>query len=142
MCHFPLRSTRSEHFFAFFLHLYNHFSFGGKFSGRVVSRSGKHGRQPVVLFVCLLVHQEDTSVVIYTQSLYYLFDITVHLSSVPFKTTLCQMFGLHDLVAFAKIHFTGYRFQDMPTTLKLAGKSLFIARNTLANALRPANLCE
>ena len=32
--------------------------------------------------------------VIYTQSLYYLFDITVHLSSFPFKTTLCQMLGL------------------------------------------------
>ena len=39
--------------------------------------------------------------VIYTQSLYYLFDIAMHLSSVPFKTTLCQMFGLIGLVAFA-----------------------------------------
>ena len=40
---------------------------------------------------------------IYTQSLYNLFDITVHLSSFPFKTTLCRMLGLIGLVAFAEI---------------------------------------
>ena len=32
-------------------------------------------RQPVVLFVCLLVRQEDSSVAVNTQSLYFLFDI-------------------------------------------------------------------
>ena len=136
ICHFPLRSTRSERvFLCFFCICTNTFSFGSKFSGRVVSRSGKHGRQSVVLFVCLFVRQEDTSVVIYTQSLCYLFDITVHLSSVPFKTTLRQMLGLNDLVTFAKIHSTGYRFREMPTTLKIAGKSSFVATNALTNAL-------
>ena len=35
-------------------------------------------------------------------------DITVHLSSFPFKTTLCRMLGLIGLVAFAEIHFTGF----------------------------------
>ena len=104
---------------------------GGKFSGRVVTRSGKHGH--VVLFVCLLVRQEDTSVVIHT-SVYYLFDITVHLSTVPCKTTLCRMLGLTGLVAFAEIHFTGKRFLEMLATLKLTGESSYVATNELANA--------
>ena len=108
MGNFPIRSTQSKRLFAFSASALSFFSFGGKFSGRVVSRSGKHSRQSVVLFVCLLVRQEDTSVVIYTQSLYYLFDITVNLSSVPFKTTLCQMLGLIGLNAFAEIHFAGF----------------------------------
>ena len=86
-------------------------------SGRVVSRFGIHCRQSVVLFICLLARQEDTKVVIYMQNLYCLFDITVHLSSVPFKTTLCRMLGLIGLVAITEIHFTGYRFWEMPTTL-------------------------
>ena len=127
MRHFSLRSTRSELLFAFSASVLSPFSFGGKFSGRVVFRSGKVRRQPVVLFVCLLVRQEDTSVVIYTQSLYYLFDITVHFSSVPFKTTVLRMLGLTGLVAFAEIHFTGYRFWEMPTTLKITGESPFVA---------------
>ena len=108
MRNIPLRSTRSERLFAFSASALSLFSFGGKFSERVVSRSGKHAREPVVLFVWLLVHQEGTSVVIYTQSLYYLFDITVHLSSFPLKTTLCRMLDLNGLVAFAEIHFTGF----------------------------------
>ena len=83
MRHFPLKSTRSECLFAFSASVLSLFLWGrggggggGKSSGRDVSRSGKHGRQPVVLFVCVLVRQEDTSVVIYMQSLYYLFDIS------------------------------------------------------------------
>ena len=79
MRHFPLRSTRSERLFAFSVSV-DHFFFWGQVFRRVVSRSGKNGREPVVLFVCLLVRQEGTSVVIYTQSLYHLFDIIVHLS--------------------------------------------------------------
>ena len=72
--------------------------------------------------------------VIYTQSLYYLFDITVHLSSFPFKTTLCPMLGLISLVAFAEIHFTGYRFREMPTTLKITGEYSYVATNVFTNA--------
>ena len=73
--------------------------------------------------------------VIYTQSVCYLFDVTVHLSSVPFKTTLCQMLGLIGLIAFAQIHFTDYRFREMPTRLKIAGESSYETTNVLANAL-------
>ena len=73
--------------------------------------------------------------VIYTHSLCYLFDITVHLSSVPFKATLCQMLGLIVQVAFAEIHFTGYRFREMPTTLKITGDTSNVATDPLANAL-------
>ena len=73
--------------------------------------------------------------VIYTQSLYYLFDIIVHLSSFPFMTTLCRMLGLIGLVAFAKIHFTGFiGFGKMPTTLKITGESSYVATNALTNA--------
>ena len=66
--------------FAFSASVQSLFSFGGHFSGRVVSRSGNHGRHPVVLFICLLVHQEDTSVVIYTQSVYYLCWVPVRIT--------------------------------------------------------------
>ena len=114
------------------------FSFGGKFFGRVVSRSGNHGRQPVVLFVCLLVRQEDTLVVICTQSLYYLFNIAVQSSSVPFKTVLCRMLGLVGLVASAEIHFPGYRFRKMPTTLKITSVSSYVTTNVFASLARCA----
>ena len=127
MRHFPLRSTRSELFFPFFYIWTITFSFWGKFSGQVVSRSGNHGRPLVVLFV------------IYTQSLYYLFDITVHLSSVPFKTALCLMLGLTGLATSVENHFTGYRFRKMPTTLKITGESSYVATNVLGNALWPIN---
>ena len=89
----------------------------------------------MLLFVSLLVRQEDTSVVICTQSLYYLFDIAVYLSIDPFEKTLCRMFGLTGLVASAEIHFTGYRFREMPTILKITGESSYVAVNVLANAL-------
>ena len=61
--------------------------------------------------------------VICTQNLYYLFDISVQSSRIPFKTTLCRMLGLIGLVAFAEIHFTGYQSREMATTLKITGES-------------------
>ena len=45
-----------------FLHLYHQCFIWANIIVPVVSRSGNHGRQPVVLFVCWLVCQEDTLV--------------------------------------------------------------------------------
>ena len=73
--------------------------------------------------------------VICTQSLYRSFDVTPQSSSVPFKTTLCRMLGLVGLAAFAEIHFSGYRFREMPTTLKITGESSYVVTKVLANAL-------
>ena len=69
------------------------------------------------------------------------FDVTVQSSRITLKTTLCRMLNLIGLVAFAEIHLTGYRFREMPTTLK-TGESSYAPTNVLANALWPANLCE
>ena len=41
-----------------------------------------------------------------------------------------------DLVAFAKIRFTCYRFREMPTTLKIINDSSYVAKT-----LWPANVC-
>ena len=35
-----------------------------------------------------------------------------------------------------------YRFQEMPTTLKITGEYSYVATNVLTNASWPANLCE
>ena len=80
--------------------------------------------------------------VIYTLSLYHLFDETVQLYSVQFKTTQCQIYGLVGLVASAEIHFTNYLFREMLTTLKITRESSYMATNVLANVSCPANLCE
>ena len=71
----------------------------------------------------------------FTRKVCVMFDTAVHLSSVPFRTTLCRMLGLIGLVAFVEIHYTGYRFGEMPTTLKINGESLSVGTNALANAL-------
>ena len=62
-------------------------------------------------------------------------------SSVPLKTTLCRMLGLIGLVCSAEIHFTGYQFREMPTSLNISGESSYVATDVLANVSCPTDLC-
>ena len=103
MRHFPLRSTRSERLFAF-LHLYYHFFFWRQFfsDGWSLDLANTVGNRLFSLSACWFVR--NTHWWLFTRKgLYYLFDITVRLSSVPLKTTLCRMLGLTGLVALLKL---------------------------------------
>ena len=108
MRNFPLRSTWSEHLFAFSASVLSLFLLGANFLLRVVSRSGNTvDNRLFSSSACWFVRK--THRWSFTRKvLYYLFDITVHLSSFPFKATLCRMLGLFGLVAFAEIHLTGF----------------------------------
>ena len=51
-------------------------------------------------------------------------------SSFAFKTILCRIIGLIDLVASTEIHLTDYQLWEMPTTLKITGESSYVALRT------------
>ena len=77
----------------------------------------RSGRQPLVLFICLLVSHEDTLVIICSQSLHYFFDMTAQSSSVPLKAKLCRMLSLIGLVASVGKQIGAHQFWKMLTKL-------------------------
>ena len=101
MRNFPLRSTRSERLFAFSASALSLFPLGANFpDGYSLDLANTLDNR--------LFSSCDDSSGRHIGGHLGLHAITAHLSSFPFKTTLCRMLGLIGLVAFAEIHFRGF----------------------------------